>query len=64
MSLRRRIRALEEAAGPERCGNCREWQEWVVRYEDRGEPNPTPCPRCGFQQNVIVVCYTEEAGRL
>ena len=64
MSLKKRIRTLEDQTGPERCDNCREWQEWVVRYEDRGEPNPAPCPRCEFQQGIIRVVHTEEAGRL
>jgi hypothetical protein len=27
MSLERRIRALEDEAGPERCDDCREWEE-------------------------------------
>ena len=64
MSLKRRIDRLEEAAGPERCDNCRAWQEWVVRYEDSGKPDPQPCPKCGFQQSIIRVVHTEEAGRL
>ena len=40
MSLERRIRALGVEAGPERCDDCREWEEWVVRHEGRGEPAP------------------------
>ncbi len=64
MSLKKRIRTLEEKAGLERCDDCRAWKEWVVRYEGRGEPDPAPCPRCGFEQSIIRVCFTEEAGRL
>lgn len=64
MSLKNRIRALEDEAGPERCDNCREWEEWVVRHEGFGESDPAPCPGCGFQQGIIRVRHTKEAGRL
>ena len=52
MSLKRRIDRLEEEAGPERCDNCREWNEWVVRYEGSGEPNPTPCQGVAFSKTL------------
>jgi hypothetical protein len=64
MSLKKRIRKLEDQAGPERCDNCREWNEWVVRHERYGESDPAPCLGCGFQQGIIRVVHTEEAGKL
>ncbi len=64
MSLEKRLRRLEDVAGHERCVNCRKWNEWVVRHEGYGEADPAPCPKRGFQQSIIRVRYTEEAGRL
>jgi hypothetical protein len=58
-----RLRKLEEAE-PERCDNCREWKEYVIRFDGRSEPHPTSCLKCGFEQSVILVHFTEEAGRL
>ncbi len=62
-----RIKKLEDAE-PERCDNCRGWPDpfWVFEgsLKDPLEGMPERCPRYGYEPFVVVVRYTEEAGRL
>jgi hypothetical protein len=68
MSLKHRIGRLEEEVEPERCDNCQDWPDPFVVYEasdkDPLEGMPDHCPKCGYEPFVIIVCYSEEAGRL
>lgn len=68
MSLKHRIGKLEEAAGSERCDNCREWSELFIVFEKHGmdppDGLPEDCPGCGYEPLVIIVRRTKEAGKL
>ena len=62
-----RLKKLEEAE-PERCGNCRDWPEPFIVYAESGkdplEDVPDHCPKCRNAPFIVVVHFTEEAGRL
>jgi hypothetical protein len=67
VSLKSRIDKLEEEAGSERCDNCRDWPDSFVfeqHSKDALDGLPDDCPKCGYEPVVIIVHYTEEAGRL
>lgn len=65
--LGKRLRKLE-AAEPERCDNCRDWPDpFVVCEESDKDPLegvPERCPKCRYEPYVIIVRFTEMAGRL
>jgi hypothetical protein len=68
VSLKNRVDRLEEEAGPQRCDYCRGWREPFVVVEEAGKHPlaglPDYCPKCGYEPVIVIVQFTEEAGRL
>ena len=62
-----RLRKLEEAE-PERCDNCREWPYPFLVFKESGKDSledvPERCPKCGYEPFVVIVRFSEAAGRL
>jgi hypothetical protein len=62
-----RLRKLEDAE-PERCENCRDWPCPFLVFEESDkdplEGVPERCPKCGYEPFVVIVRFTERAGRL
>jgi hypothetical protein len=62
-----RITKLEDAE-PKRCDTCRDWPYPFIVFEESGKDPlvdiPERCPKCGYEPLVIIVRYSEEAGRM